>query len=104
MDRPRGLRLSGELDVETVESLEAALAPFVGDGREITLDLSELPFMDSMGVNAILRTAMKMEGRGRLVLRSPTTLVRNIFRVALGMHQLPNVDIDDASTLDDEAG
>ncbi|MFF3699035.1 STAS domain-containing protein [Streptomyces sp. NPDC002221] len=50
----RVLRWSGELDMETAESLyaQAAAEP---PGERLILDLSQVTFMDSMGLNALLR-------------------------------------------------
>ena len=52
-----GLALEGEFDAAEVEAFEAALqeALLVTSGAFL-LDLSGLDFMDSSGVNAILRT------------------------------------------------
>ena len=52
-----GLALRGELDVATAEELEAALQEaLLGSNGAFLLDLSGLEFMDSGGVNALLRT------------------------------------------------
>jgi anti-anti-sigma factor len=54
-DGSRTFFLSGELDMATVPTMEAAIAAAVAQGGPITLDLSELRFIDSSGVGAILK-------------------------------------------------
>jgi anti-anti-sigma factor len=50
------LQLSGELDLAVAARLEATILGFCGDGVSgITLDLSQLTFMDSSGLRAVLR-------------------------------------------------
>jgi anti-anti-sigma factor len=49
------LRVSGELDLVTEPQLSAALEQT--DGRPATVDLSELAFMDSTGLRALLGAA-----------------------------------------------
>jgi anti-anti-sigma factor len=56
-DGPDGilLKISGELDLVSEPQLDQALAQT--DGREATLDLSELAFMDSTGLRTLLGAA-----------------------------------------------
>ena len=51
------IQLSGELDLSTVRQLNEALAPMVSAGGAITLDLSDLEFMDSTALQAIYHAA-----------------------------------------------
>jgi anti-anti-sigma factor len=60
------IQLSGELDLSTVGQLNEALAPMVSAGGAITLDLSELEFMDSSALQAIYEAAKSLDGRGCL--------------------------------------
>jgi anti-anti-sigma factor len=60
------LRLSGELDVESVSLLErAAERHFSGGAQFVTLDLSELMFIDSTGLAAVALVARLCERDGR---------------------------------------
>jgi anti-sigma B factor antagonist len=87
LDAPvRGLRLIGELDIATVPSLTEALASLSGDGP-VTLDLSELTFMDSSGIHAILQFASSLDGEGPLTLAHPSENVSRLLEiVALDTH------------------
>jgi anti-anti-sigma factor len=60
------IQLSGELDLSTVGQLNEAIAPMVSAGGAITLDLSELEFMDSSALQAIYEAAKSLDGRGCL--------------------------------------
>jgi anti-anti-sigma factor len=63
------IQLSGELDLSTVTQLNEALAPLVSPGGAITLDLSELEFMDSSALQAIYEAAKSLDGRGCLIIQ-----------------------------------
>ena len=50
------ITLGGELDIGSVQMLDAALAEACeGGAKEVVLDMGGIEFMDSMGLNAILR-------------------------------------------------
>jgi stage II sporulation protein AA (anti-sigma F factor antagonist) len=79
LESGRGFRIAGELDLGTVSKLRDALTPFVGDG-EVTLDLSELTFIDSTGIHALLDVARSQDGK-KLILESPTEPVRRVLEI-----------------------
>jgi anti-anti-sigma factor len=91
-DAPRGFRLVGELDASNVTSLSEALQPEIDRGGDLTLDLAGLAFMDSTGIQVLVRTAQGLEGRGDLILVSPGTLVRRILEL-IPVQKLDNVRI-----------
>jgi anti-anti-sigma factor len=91
-ESPRGFRLVGEMDLSNVSVLVEALEPEVVLGGDLTLDLAGLAFMDSSGIQAIIRTARGLEGKGHLTLVAPGDLARKTLeRVRLG--RLANVEI-----------
>jgi anti-anti-sigma factor len=77
--QPRAFRLIGELDISTAQTLGALLDREVEEHGDISLDLSELTFIDSSGIRVLLRATDQLTGRGRLLLLSPTSSVRHIF-------------------------
>ena len=91
-EAPRGFRLVGELDASNVASLSEAIQPEVERGGDLTLDLAGLAFMDSTGIQVLVRTAQGLEGRGDLILVSPGTLVRRILEL-IPVQKLDNVRI-----------
>jgi stage II sporulation protein AA (anti-sigma F factor antagonist) len=65
VDGRNTLRLSGELDMASAPRLEALLAELSANGTSaLTLDLSELTFMDSTGLRAVLRAKELTDGHG----------------------------------------
>ena len=91
-EEPTGFRLIGELDASNVSSLSEALQPEIDRGGDLTLDLAGLAFMDSTGIQVLVRTAQGLEGRGNLILVSPGSLVRRILEL-IPVQKLDNVQI-----------
>jgi anti-sigma B factor antagonist len=95
-DAPRGFRLVGELDASNVGSVAEALEPSLQEGGDLTLDLAGLAFMDSTGIQVLVRSARILGGRGRLILVSPGSLVKRILDL------IPVEKLENVSILDDE--
>ena len=70
--------------------LEAAIVPN-GEVR-LTLDLSELTFIDSSGIHALER--LTREAERVVVLRSPTASVRRVFEI-VGLDQHSRISIEE---------
>jgi anti-anti-sigma factor len=76
-----GLRLVGELDLNTVPVLEAALARTRTESPPSVIDLSELRFLDLVGLRALLRAVEDdVSGFARLV--GATGIVRRLIELA----------------------
>lgn len=77
------LQLSGELDLATAPELEQYLEAVTSvHSGDVELDLANLEFMDSTGLDVIVRAARQLRARRRdLVLRSPSPLVRTTLEV-----------------------
>jgi anti-sigma B factor antagonist len=91
-DDPRGLRLTGEVDLATVKDLAAALEPQVREGGDITLDMTGVRFMGSSGVQVLIRTLDSLHGRGRLLLAHPGSSVRRLLEV-MGLERFENLEV-----------
>ncbi|WP_112466156.1 STAS domain-containing protein [Streptomyces triticisoli] len=74
------LTVEGYLDVDTATELQAHLANQLHHGRRhFLLDLSGVPFMDSSGMNIILRVYQEVRDRpGSVHIIAPTPAVRRI--------------------------
>jgi anti-anti-sigma factor len=72
-----GLRLIGELDLNTVEVLEAELAHAREQSPPAVIDLSELRFLDMIGLRALLR-AGQLDGALSTRLVGATGIVRRL--------------------------
>ncbi|MEU6977611.1 STAS domain-containing protein [Streptomyces sp. NPDC046371] len=77
------LALAGELDMETAPLLQDDLSEQLRLGRaHLVLDLSALGFMDSSGLNVLIRAVHKARALGGDVyLAAPTSAVRRILEI-----------------------
>src|SRR5438105_6391469 len=89
-----GLRMMGELDLSSAPHLSEALDPMLERGGRIVLDVSELTFMDSTGLQVLIRSALSLGDRGTIVLRDPGNLVRSILELAIRTDKIPNLRIE----------
>lgn len=68
VERDGVIRLAGELDMSTVPALDPVLEAAVERGGPVLLDLTELSFLDSSGIHALMKAARSLGGRGCLIL------------------------------------
>ena len=89
----RALRLKGELDMASIGTLTAPLAHAVAAGGPIVVELTELRFMDSTGLHALLGTAQELSQKGWcLYLHTDDGMVRNLLEL-VGLDQFPNIHL-----------
>jgi anti-sigma B factor antagonist len=93
-DAPRTIRLIGEVDVSNAHRLRDALGEELHRGGDIVVDLAGLAFLDSTGIQLLIRTALSLRGRGRLRLVSPGDLVRRTLEL-IPVGKLDNVEVVD---------
>jgi anti-anti-sigma factor len=72
------VRLSGEVDLQTITLLHAALDGRIHNGRNVVLDCRHLTYMDSLGLKLLVDLHEK--GR-RFVLVAPTPTIQKILRI-----------------------
>ncbi len=83
------VRLSGELDIASTQGLTEALSGITGS---TVVDLSELSFIDSSGVAALVRAQQDLAAEGRsLTLTRPSSAVARVFEI-LGITFLLEAD------------
>ncbi len=75
------LHLSGELDAASASTLASAPDPLTARGV-VWLDLAELTFMDSTGINALCQTKQRLGEQGRIVLINPPPPVLRVIEIA----------------------
>ena len=85
----------GELDMTTTSELSRMLDPKLVEGGDVVLDVEGLQFMDSTGLQVLIRSAISLDGRGRMILRAPGNLVRSILDLAIRTDKIPNLVIED---------
>jgi anti-sigma B factor antagonist len=70
------LRLSGEIDIASVDAVAAGIAPLLdGASGRVVFDLADLQFMDSTGLALLVRTANRFDAA------SITNAAPNVLRV-----------------------
>jgi anti-sigma B factor antagonist len=88
---------SGELDMASAPQLAKALSEVPHDCVAVILDLSELEFMDSTGLQTILSANARLTAAGcRLVLIPGCHQVQQIFELTGTHQQLEFVNAPDA--------
>ncbi len=93
MDDRIVVSLRGELDIAQVDSVEAQLTRLEAGGKQVVLDLSELQFLDSMGLRLILRADARAREEGRTVriVKGPEQ-VQRVFTLTRMDERLDMVD------------
>jgi anti-sigma B factor antagonist len=78
-----GLRLAGEIDAASTPQLITALDPLPGNDGDIVIDLSEVSFIDSSGLRALIDAHQRAERSGRrVVMAQPSAVVRRLFDIS----------------------
>jgi anti-sigma B factor antagonist len=73
------IRLSGELDMVSVERVRAVIdEALAGENERLVFDVSELEFMDSSGIALLISAARKVPA---VEVRNPTAIVRRIIEL-----------------------
>lgn len=91
IEKARNIRLAGELDMATAPELDVVLDAAVEQGGTILMDLSELTFMDSTGIHAVVRAAVALQGRGCLILHGEQDRVRRVLDLVGVEPSIPNL-------------
>ena len=98
LGEPGRFRLEGELDITNADELAEVVEEELKGGHRVFLDLSELRFMDSSGLRALIRMSKVGQevGAPPLVLHSLSTPVRQLLSVALPSG-IPGVEIENGA-------
>ncbi|MEU6172463.1 STAS domain-containing protein [Streptantibioticus parmotrematis] len=77
------VKIGGELDVDTATKLHHQLANQIAHGRKhLVLDMEEVPFMDSSGLNIVLRVNREVRlVDGSVRIAAPTSGVRRLLEL-----------------------
>jgi anti-anti-sigma factor len=78
---PPGFRLIGEIDVSNAETLDGDLRGWSAH-EDMTLDLSDLGFIDSSGVRILVDAIVRLRGSNRrMILIGPSPPVERVFEI-----------------------
>src|SRR5207249_7933932 len=82
--------VTGDVDIATAPQLAEYLVGFT-DGP-VTVDLSQVSFLDSSGMHALLAAHRQLERRdSRLTIRGATPIARRVLQIS-GLDQLLNLE------------
>ena len=92
LESERGFRLSGDLDLYTVEAVREVLLPELHG--TLVLDVGGVGFMDDSGLGLLVGSIKRLrQGGGTLVLRNPTPDIRRILEMT-GIERVPGLTIE----------
>jgi anti-sigma B factor antagonist len=75
------LEVDGEVDIRTQGSIREAVHQLLSEGhRHFALDLCFVPFLDSVGLSAVIGITKEIRGYGgSLRIASPSVRIRHVF-------------------------
>jgi anti-anti-sigma factor len=89
---PRALRVKGEVDLSNVAALGQAVNQEIDETGSVTLDLAGCSYIGSEGIGVLIEAWNRVKDGGRIVLRSPTGMVRRVLELA-GIERFPGVEV-----------
>jgi anti-sigma B factor antagonist len=76
-----GFAISGEIDAHTAPQISAAVAD--SDAPSLEIDLSDVQFVDSSGLRALIEAHQQFEANGgSLTLVRPSAVVTRLFEIS----------------------
>ena len=89
------------LDAYAAPGFRVRMAEFIQQGkRQIVLDLSDVTFLDSTGLGAIVSSLKRLEGNGIMVICGAGEMVMDVFRLTRMDRVFPIVrSLDEALVL-----
>ena len=94
------VELVGELEVVSVDEFSMRMADLGGSGAiGVVVDLAGISFIDSSGINALVRAVRSVEARGgTAVIASPSAVAQRVFAITR-LPQLVPVEQDRSTAL-----
>jgi len=89
-----GIRLSGELADANALLAEDTFVKLAVVGGTVTIDMRDVPFMDSFGLGKLIVLARDLTGRGHLRLVNVQPVVMRVFDLVTLGRGLGNMTID----------
>lgn len=100
LESERGFRLTGDLDIFSVEAVREVLRPELHG--TLVLDVAGVEFMDDSGLGLLVGSLKRVvQQGGTLVLRNPNTHIRRVLELT-GVDRIPGLTVEsDGERLDD---
>jgi len=95
----QALIVSGEIDIATADSIRAMLKPSIEAGGPVTLDLSNVTFMDSTGIYVIIDAAKALGDRGCVVIHGAHGEVANLLHLTQAHWASGNIHAEECTVL-----
>ena len=73
--------IEGRLDSNTAPLLSKELEASLDGVRDLTVDLSTLVYISSMGLRVLLSAQRKLRGKGTMIVKNPSELVSEILNL-----------------------
>jgi anti-anti-sigma factor len=89
---PRSFRLFGSVDASNAGGVADLVDEFLAEPGDLTIEMRDLEFLDSVGMGVLATAASRLGGRGVLILESPTHAVARAVELA-GLLTVSNVQI-----------
>lgn len=80
--------VSGEVDAATADDFEAQLRPAIAESTDVVLDLTEVSFMDSSGLRALVAIHHEVAERGGTIELAGTSNVVERLLSVTGLAEL----------------
>ena len=77
-DGRRGFRLTGEIDLATIDVLATALSGHAAAGDDLHLELGQLRFIDVTATRMLVDAARRLDPPARVVLHDPPRVLRRM--------------------------
>ena len=86
------LKVSGEIDLSNADAFAEALELSGGNGG-VTIDASDLQYLDSAGLRVLAAKARQLQEQGgKLIIESPTDPVYRVLEIS-GLDRIPSVEV-----------
>jgi anti-sigma B factor antagonist len=86
------ISFAGELDMATAGAMHSALEPWTRAGGPVTVDLSEVSFMDCTGIHALLKAASALGDRGCIIVHGAHGSAKRVLDIT-GIDAEPNIHV-----------
>jgi anti-anti-sigma factor len=77
---PREVRIAGAIDLASVEELKDALQRLATEASDLVLDFSNVTFIDSSGISALIVTSLALDP-AHLQIRNASDFIRHSLTV-----------------------
>ena len=93
LEGERSFKLFGPLDLPSHMALTELMEELVRSPGDITLDISEVTFMDSSGLRVVLDACRDLADRGSVRLINPAGQVEKLLRLTGAPEALSNLEV-----------